>query len=176
MSNILYDMILMEADRISFYKQKDLELFYKDKYGNIVPLAHPYDDNVQEVLKQLLKRKRMRYFLTFAEGLDLINELSKSTNRLLTFFAQNMGYDNKLKEWSVRDLHDALGTDMKFLIKSLRTLCEKDIIRFVVVKNKRTYMVNPVYFYRGSIKSLFITTQKYEKEFPQRGFDLKEIK
>jgi hypothetical protein len=37
-------------------------------------------------------------------------------------------------------------------------------------------MVNPVYFYRGSIKSLFITTQKYEKEFPKRGFDLKEIK
>lgn len=175
MSNILYDMILMEADKISFYKQKDLELYYKDKYGNIVPLAQPYDENVQEVLKQLLKRKRMRYFLTFAEGLNLINELSKSANRVLTLFTQNMGYDNKLKEWSIRDLHGALGTDMKFLVKSLRTLCEKDIIRFVVVKNKRTYMVNPVYFYRGSIKSLFLTTQKYENEFPRRGFDLKEI-
>jgi hypothetical protein len=80
-----------------------------------------------------------------------------------------------LKEWSIRDLHGALGTDMKFLVKSLRTLCEKDIIRFVVVKNKRTYMVNPVYFYRGSIKSLFLTTQKYENEFPRRGFNLKEI-
>jgi hypothetical protein len=64
---------------------------------------------------------------------------------------------------------------MKFLVKSLRTLCEKDIIRFVVVKNKRTYMVNPVYFYRGSIKSLFDTVKKYEREFPRRGFDLKEI-
>ena len=175
MSNILYDMILMEADKISFHKQKDLELYYKDKYGNIVPLAQPYDPEVQDVLKQLLKRKRMRYFLTFAEGLNLINELNKSANRVLTLFTQNMGYDNKLKEWSIRDLHGALGTDMKFLVKSLRTLCEKDIIRFVVVKNKRTYMVNPVYFYRGSIKSLFLTTQKYENEFPRRGFDLKEI-
>jgi hypothetical protein len=175
MSNILYDMILMEADKISFYKQKDLELYYKDKYNNIVPLAQPYDPAVQEVLKQLLKRKRMRYFLTFAEGLDLINELNKSANRVLTLFTQNMGYDNRLKEWSIRDLHGALGTDMKFLVKSLRTLCEKDIIRFVVIKNKRTYMVNPIYFYRGSIKSLFNTVQKYEREFPRRGFDLKEI-
>jgi len=175
MSNILYDMILMEADKISFYKQKDLELYYKDKYGDIVPLAHPYDPAVQEVLKQLLKRKRMRYFLTFAEGLNLINELNKSANRVLTLFTQNMGYDNRLKEWSIRDLHSALGTDMKFLVKSLRTLCEKDIVRFVVVKNKRTYMVNPVYFYRGSIKSLFDTVKKYEREFPRRGFDLKEI-
>lgn len=175
MSNILYDMILMEADKISFYKQKDLELYYKDKHGNIVPLAQPYDPEVQDVLKQLLKRKRMRYFLTFAEGLNLINELNKSANRVLTLFTQNMGYDNRLKEWSIRDLHGALGTDMKFLVKSLRTLCEKDIIRFVVIKNKRTYMVNPVYFYRGSIKSLFDTVKKYEREFPRRGFDLKEI-
>ena len=67
MSSILYDMVLMEADKISFYKQKDLELYYKDKYDNIVPLAQPYDPEVQDILKQLLKRKRMRYFLTFSE-------------------------------------------------------------------------------------------------------------
>ena len=175
MSSILYDMVLMEADKISFYKQKDLELYYKDKHGNIVLLAQPYEEEVQDVLKQLLKRKRMRYFLTFAEGLDVINQLSKSTNRLLVLFTQNMGYDNKLKDWTIRDFHSALGTDMKFLLKSIKNLCEKDIIRFTVHRNKRTYMVNPTYFYRGSIKSLFDTVKRYEKEFPRRDGKLKEI-
>jgi hypothetical protein len=175
MSSLLYDMVLMEADKISFYKQKDLELYYKDKYDNIVPLAQPYDPEVQEILKQLLKRKRMRYFLTFAEGLDVLLQLKKSTTRLLILFAQNMGYDNKLKDWTIRDFHGSLGTDMKVLIKSLKILCEKDIIRFVVNRNKRTYMVNPIYFYRGSIKSLFNTVKKYENDFPRRDNNLKEI-
>jgi len=175
MSSLLYDMVLMEADKISFYKQKDLELYYKDKYDNIVPLAQPYDPEVQEILKQLLKRKRMRYFLTFAEGLDVLLQLKKSTTRLLILFAQNMGYDNKLKDWTIRDFHGSLGTDMKVLIKSLKILCEKDIIRFVVNRNKRTYMVNPIYFYRGSIKSLFNTVKKYESDFPRRDNNLKEI-
>jgi hypothetical protein len=45
----------------------------------------------------------------------------------------------------------------------------------ITKRNKRTYMVNPVYFYRGSIKSLFLAVKKYESEFPKRGIDLKEI-
>lgn len=175
MSSILYDMILMEADKISFLKQKDLELYYKDHTGEIVPLAEAYSPEVQEVLKQLLKRKRMRYFITFAEGLDVMETLSKSTNKLTLLFAKNMGYDNKIKDWTIRDLHGSLGTNMKFIIKSLKVLCEKDVIRFTVKRNKRTYMVNPVYFYRGSIKSLFLAVKKYESEFPRRGNDLKEI-
>ena len=94
---------------------------------------------------------------------------------LVMLFAKNMGYDNKIKDWTIRDLHGSLGTNMKFIIKSLKVLCEKDVIRFTIKRNKRTYMVNPVYFYRGSIKSLFLAVRKYESEFPRRGSDLKEI-
>lgn len=175
MSNLLYDMVLMEAERISYYKQKDLELYYKDKYGELTLLAEPYDEAVQEVLKQLLKRKRMRYFLTFAEGFEVLNDLNKAASRLLIFLAQNMRKDNMIKDYTIRDLGASLGSDLKNVIKGLRLLCEKDVVRFVIIRNKRTYMINPVYFYRGSIKSVFKTAQKYESEFPKRGRNLKEI-
>ena len=38
-NNVVYDMILLEADRIKSYKMKELDLFYKDKYGEFKLVA-----------------------------------------------------------------------------------------------------------------------------------------
>ena len=42
MNNIVFDLILLEADRVLAHKQKDLDLYYKDINGDIVPLAEAY--------------------------------------------------------------------------------------------------------------------------------------
>ena len=42
-------------------------------------------------------------------------------------------------------------------------------------KNRRTYMVNPIYFYKGTIKKVFFSTKEYDK-LPKRDFNLKIIK
>lgn len=176
MSSLLYDMILMEADKITAFKQKDLELYYKDKDGEIVPLAEAYDPAVEEVLKQLVKRKRMRYFITFADGLKKQNELTQSANRIIRLLVGDMGYDNRAYGWSLRDIQSALTMNMTLVLKNMKILCGEDIVRYYSVKNKRTYMVNPAYFYRGSFKSLFMAIKRYENDFPKRDFKLNIIK
>jgi hypothetical protein len=40
-----------------------------------------------------------------------------------------------------------------------------------VNKGRRTYMVNPIYFYKGSMKKLFYAVKEYDK-FPKRNEDL----
>lgn len=167
MSSLLYDMILMEADKIIHYKQKELELYYKDKHGNMCLLAEPYEPEVEEVLKTLLKRKKMRYFITFAEGVDAMSNLSLVTNRLLRFIVKNMHYDNTFKGWSMRDIFSGTGINLKYLVTSFSSLLQEDIIRYTTVKGKRVYMVNPIYFYRGSFKSIFFAVKRYESEYPK---------
>ena len=59
-NNIVYDLILLEADRVIAHNQKNLELYYKDYSGELVPLAEPYDAEVTMLIDNLLKRRKMR--------------------------------------------------------------------------------------------------------------------
>tara|TARA_R110002020_G_scaffold58337_3_gene159808 strand:+ start:616 stop:1194 length:579 start_codon:yes stop_codon:yes gene_type:complete len=167
-NNIVYDLILLEADRITSKEAKGLELYYKNKWGEIVPLAEPYDTEVNEVLAQLLRKRKMRYFITFVESLKIQDELLPSAIKILRCFARSMSYGNIVRNWSIRDLYSATGINMHYIIKALGQLCENDMIRFKVIKNKRDYMINPVYFYKGSMKKIFRATKDY-KGWPMRN-------
>ena len=94
-NDILFDLILLEADRIIAHRQKNLDLYYKDINGALVPLADGYGAEVEDVLNQILKRKKMRYMITFVEAIDLQNDLKPSSHKVLRFFSKNMNYGNK---------------------------------------------------------------------------------
>jgi hypothetical protein len=84
MSNIVFDLILLEADRVISHKMKDLDLYYKDFHGELVPLADGYSSEVEDVISNLLKRKRMRYMITFTESLEVMDELKPAANKMQT--------------------------------------------------------------------------------------------
>ena len=46
---------------------------------------------------------------------------------------------------------------------AISSLLANDIIRFETVKNRRNYMVNPAYFYKGSMKKIFMYVCQYNK-------------
>ncbi len=75
-----------------------------------------------------------------------MNQVKPSANRMLRFMTQQMGYGNTLKNYSLRDIQQLTDMNMKFVMSSIKELCAKDIIRFTIEKNRRTYMVNPIYF------------------------------
>ena len=120
-----------------------------------VPIAEGYNAQADEVIANLLRRKKMRYMITFTESLSIMNELKPSSNKMLRFMTQQMGYGNTLKNYSLRDIQQLTDMNMKFVMNSIKELCAKDIIRFTTEKNRRTYMVNPIYFYKGTIQKLF---------------------
>ena len=91
MSNLLYDMILMEADKIAYHRQKDLELYYKDNKGEIVPLAEAYSPEVEDIIKQLSKRKRILFsILSTPPELTLFTKLSKTVTPPIRAFLTNL--------------------------------------------------------------------------------------
>ena len=161
MNNIVFDLILLEADRVLAYKQKDLDLYYKDINGDIVPLAEAYSESVNNVLQDIFKRKKMRYHIAFTETIDELDNMKPISNKLLRFFVREMNYGNILKNYSIRDIQQVTGISNRYMLSSMKELIQKDFIRFEVDRNRRTYMVNPIYFYKGSLKKIFYSVQKY---------------
>lgn len=166
--NIVYDLLLLEADRIERRKLKRPKLFYEDIVGNIVPLAEPWDAQVEDMIQGIFKKKKTRYLITFVEALEVQDELIPSAHKMLRFMSKEMSYGNTLKGYGLRDIRNATGMNMRYVIKSIGELCEKDLIRFSVDKGRRTYMVNPVYFYKGSMKSIFSAVRSYDA-MPKRN-------
>lgn len=161
MNNIVFDLILLEADRVLAYKQKDLDLYYKDINGDIVPLAEAYSESVNNVIQDIFKRKKMRYHIAFTETIDELDNMKPISNKLLRFFVREMNYGNILKNYSIRDIQQVTGISNRYMLSSMKELIQKDFIRFEVDRNRRTYMVNPIYFYKGSLKKIFYSVQKY---------------
>lgn len=160
----------MEADRILSYKRKDLDLFYKNQYGDFIELSEAWDSKVEEIVKGIFKRKKMRYFITFVETLKTQDKLTPSANKLLRFFSLHMGYGNKVSGYSMRDIQIATGLNMRYVITGLKTLYANDMVRVVHVKNRRVYMVNPTAMYKGNIKSLFNCVKTYNA-IPMEALD-----
>lgn len=173
MNNIVFDLLLLEADIVIGKKLKNLDLYYKDGKGDFTKLAEGYDAAVDDVISNLLKRKRMRYMITFTESLDMMDQLKPSANKILRFFTKQMNYGNILKNYSLRDIQQLTDMNMKYVMKSIDELCEMDVIRFTTEKNRRTYMVNPVYFYKGTIKKIFYCAKEYDR-MPKLNIDLEE--
>jgi hypothetical protein len=169
-NNIVFDLILLEADRVINRRKKDLDLYYKD--GNEYrKLAETYEAEADVLVENLLRRKKMRYVISFVESLDLMDNLKPATNKMLRFLVRQMNYGNALKNYSLRDIQQLTDMSMRYVQKSIAELCEADAIRFTTEKNRRTYMVNPIYFYKGTIKKMFYCTREYDR-MPRVNGDL----
>lgn len=170
-NNLVFDLVLMEADRIIAHRMKDFDLYYKDINGAFEPVGEAYSAQVAELVSNIMKRKKMRYMITFVDAIELQDELKPSAHRVLRFMVKHMNYGNVLKGYGIRDINDATALNTHYITGGIQQLCAKDILRFEVNKGRRTYMVNPIYFYKGSMKKLFYAVKEYDK-LPKRNEDL----
>jgi hypothetical protein len=165
--------MLLEADRIANKRRKDLDLYYKNHLGDIVPLAQGYEPEVEEMVNNIFKKKKMRYLITFVDAIELQDGLLPSAHKVLRYMTKEMNYGNIVKNVGLRDIQDETGLNMKYVIKAVKQLCGLDIIRFKVTKGRRTYIVNPTYFYKGTLRSIFRTSREFDT-YPIRNEDLDE--
>jgi hypothetical protein len=172
-NSIVFDLILLEADRIIAHRQKNLDLYYKDINGAMVKLTEAYDETADEIVNQMLKRKKMRYMISFVETIDMQDSLKPSSHKLLRFFCKEMNYGNTLRNYGLRDIRNATGINMTYLIGAIKQLCQMDIVRFTIEKGRRLYIVNPMYFYKGSMKKIFYTIKEYNRR-PKYNEELEE--
>lgn len=173
-NSLIYDLVLMEADRVQSYRYKELDLYYKDPYGEMIRIGEAYDESVERLVEAVFKKRKMRYFVTFTEAIDLQDNLKPSSHKLIRFFCRHMTYGNVLKNYGIRDIQIATSMNTNFVSKAIVELCNNDVIRFTVSKGRRTYMVNPIFFYKGTMKRLFKCVRAFN-EMPKRGEGLKEV-
>lgn len=167
-NRLIYDLLLMEADRVQAYRYKSMDLYYKDPMGNIVPIGEAYNADVEKLVENIFKKRKMRYFVTFTEAIDLQDDLKPSSHKLMRFFCRHMNYGNILKNYGIRDIQIATSMNTNFVSKGIVELCKHDVIRFKVEKGRRTYMVNPIFFYKGTMKRIFKCIRSYN-EYPKRN-------
>lgn len=162
-NSLTFDLILLEADRVIAHRMKDFDLYYKDINGGFEKIGDAYASQAEEVVASIMKRKKLRYMISFVEALDMQDELKPSAHKILRFFARTMTYGNVIKGYGFKDIFNATGVNTHFITSGINQLCDKDIVRFKVEKGRRIYMVNPIYFYKGSMKKLFNAVKQYDK-------------
>jgi hypothetical protein len=162
MDNIVFDMILLEADRIAATKQKDFDLYMKDKKGNFTKIAEAYEEASLEIINSINKRKKLKYYITFQEGIEIQEKLTPSALKILRFFARVMNYGNQVKGYGIRDIVKCTGVSSRYAQSAVKQLLAEDIIRVEIVKNHRIYMVNPIHMYKGTMKKLFLCVTSYK--------------
>lgn len=163
MGNFVYDLVLLEADRILSHRMHDIDLYYKDPNGRYEKLAEAYDPEVMELLKDIFKRKRTSFSLLFNDAIDDYTDLSVSEKRMLNFLVKTMNYGNLVSGYTIRDFRSCNGMRSEIITRTLKSLCAKGYIKYTVHRAKRTYMINPSVFYRGSLKRLAYATKGYER-------------
>lgn len=161
----------MESDRVNLKRRSDLDLYRKNMFGEFVLLAEAYDPEVEEMVSNIFKRKKMRYLISFIDAIELQDGLLPSTHRVLRFMTKTMSYGNIVKGIGLRDIQESTGVNMRYVINGIKQLCAEDIIRFTIDKGRRTYIVNPTYFYKGTLRSIFKCLRDYDK-YPKRTEDL----
>ena len=167
---LVFDYVELEADRIIATRRKDFDLYIKQPNGTFERLAEAYEEDVTEMIENIFKRKRMKYYMTFQDGIDVMDTLTPIANKILRFLVKAMNYGNTVKGYSIRDIIQYTRSHSTYVQNAIKLLCEKDIIRFTQDKNKRVYMVNPTYYYKGSIKKMFAATKRY-KSYPHLALD-----
>ena len=163
MGNFVYDLILLEADRIMSHRMQNVDLYYKDVNGSFEKLAEAYDPEILELLKDVFKRKRTSFSILFNDAMDGYTELTVSEKRMLNFLVKTMNYGNLVNGYTIRDFRSCMGMKTEVITRVLKSLCAKGYIKYTVYRAKRTYMVNPSVFYRGSLKRLAYATKSYDR-------------
>lgn len=166
-SELVYNIIDVAVDRFMKYRQEDQDLYFIDhKTGEFKLFAEAFNDKIIEESKKLLNRKLTQFFVTFSGTFNMEEGLTPMALKIVRYFARKMNYSNIVTGVGYDDMEKALKTQSRYIAPSLKLLLEKDIIRFKVEKNQRTYMVNPIYYYRGRLWRLYTSMHVY-KHYPR---------
>lgn len=159
---IIYDILLMEADRVRNARREEFDLYYIDKHsGEFEKIAKAYSGSIANLSDQLFKKSRTRFFITFDKTFVVEEKLKPVALKILRHFARTMTYGNLLVGYSYEDIKNHFRIHPNYITSGVKQLLDLDCIRFSIHRNRRTYIINPIYYYKGSPTSLFHTIGKY---------------
>ena len=173
-NTLLFDMLLVEADRVAALRVKELDLFFQDPMtGEFRKVGIEYNHQLASFKDRMFNKKKTRYFITFLETFEQEDKLKPVALKIIRHFARTMGYGNTIKGYGIRDIISHFGVHQRYVSSGLNQLFENDLIRYTKFKGRRTYMINPIYYFKGTPSGLFHAIRSYN-QYPTFEFYLKE--
>lgn len=163
-TSLVLDILLAEKDYVRTYRT-DLDLWYrvrKDGVSKFELIAEQWRPEVNEVIKQMFRKKKMRYTMCFLESFKLIANLKPYTLKTFVYMVTHMRRDNWIKQLSIRNICDETGVSERYVQMAIKQLLQLDVVRRKKVKNTYDYIINPAFFSRASFRSIFTITETFD--------------
>lgn len=160
--SIVLDILVAEKTVMAQYRE-DYKLYFKDKDGKFVQLTEYYRDEVNEVIKEMFRKKKLRYVMAFIVSFKQLALMKPYTIRVMCYFVENMRRNNRIHSQSLRLICEKSKVTDKYVSLAIKQLLELDVVRRVKAKNSYDYMVNPAYFTKASLRSSFTLAEWYEQ-------------
>ena len=159
-SLLVLDILVAEKQIIPQYRE-DIVLYTKTKEGKYIAVAEYWRTEVNEIIKEIFRKKKMKYGLIFTHSLQHVSGMKPYTVRLLMFMMERCRRANILEGNSVRDMRDIVVDSERYIMKAIRELMDCDFVRREKNKNGFNYMINPGFYTRCTYRSIFTLIQRY---------------
>jgi len=158
----VYDYLIAEAERFDRLRDKDKDLYFRNpNTGEFVKVALAYHKEVEDLSNKLFHRRKTRFFVTFNETMDLEDCMTKMELRVVRYLARRMGYDNEISGIGYNEMQGDLGSQFRYVKGAIDGLISRNVLKFKVVKNRRVYMLNPSFYYKGNMLGIFRAVKKF---------------
>lgn len=142
--------------------REDYKLYFKDKDGRYVQLTEQYREEVNDVIREMFRKKKLKYVMTYVESFQKMIYMKPYTVRMICYMVGAMRRNNMLQGVNMREIGEKSGVKDKYTGKAIKQLLDMDVIRRRKFKNAYEYMVNPAYFTRAKLQSTFTLVETYE--------------
>lgn len=163
MTNIVYEILIKEAWRVSSFRKPNMDIYLKDKGGEFVKVGIGYDKEAKRIKDLVLKKRKMNTFTCFENTLDLLDGMNVATQKILRFFVKNMDSDNLLSNFNYREISSFTSIAIDRISNNIKILVAKNVIKVRHTQTKREYMINPTFYIKVNKNSVLHLVEKYEK-------------
>lgn len=159
--SLVLDILLAEKDVMAQYRN-DYKLYIKAKDGRFIQVAEYFQPEINEVVKEMFRKKKLKYAMFFLESLELFSEMKPYSLKIMVYFLRHMKRNNTLDAQNIRLIIEKTGVSTRYVTMGLKQLMEMDLIRRKNYKNTFNYIVNPALSTRATMRSVFTVAEFYE--------------
>lgn len=176
--SLVLDILCAEKDIFKYYRD-DYKLYVKDGKGKFIQVAEFFQPEVNKIVAEIFRKQKLKYAITFLESIPILTTLKPYSLKILFLFVRIMRRNNDVPVMSLIDINDKTGISARYITRGINQLLNMDIVRRQRVKNSYEYMVNPAFFTKSTLRSVFTVTEKYsnmkphlKKEYDFLNFDM----
>lgn len=162
--SLVLDILIAEKDYIRSWRY-DIELWHrvrKDGVSKFELIGEQWRPEVNEVLKEVFRKKKLRYAMCFLESFTYLAYMKPYTIKVLVYMVTHMRRDNWIRQLSVSHIIEETGVSKRYVIDGIKQLLEMDVARRAKAKNTYDYIISPAFFTRASFRSIFTITEAYD--------------